>query len=138
MAIFGCAWAASPRHAELEGRDLPNDQGREREDPKDRDAESDDDFDFGSAEEAEVGSMEESESGHKGSSRKKEPMPIKLGRDDAIKGEKNEDELETVNSDESENRSNEAESVQMFNLDTLYQRRTKRKRSVKDLVRKQV
>ena len=47
--------------------------------------------------------MEESESGHKGSTRKKEPKPTKHGGDDAIMGEKTEDELETANSDESEN-----------------------------------
>ena len=34
--------------------------------------------------------------------------------EDAIKGEKTEDELETANSDETENRSEEAESVRMF------------------------
>ena len=39
---------------------------------------------------------------HKGSSRKKEPKPTKHGRDDAIKGEKTEDELEAANLDESE------------------------------------
>ena len=42
--------------------------------------------------------------------------------DDAIEGEKTEDELETANSDESENRSEEAESVRMFDSDTLNQR----------------
>ena len=55
-------------------------------------------------------------------------MPTKHGGDDAIKGEKTEDELETANSDESKNRSEEAESVGMFDLDTLNQPRTKRKR----------
>ena len=69
--------------------------------------------------------MEESESGHKGSSRKKEPEPTKLGGDDAIKGEKTKDELETTNSDESENLSKEAESVRMFDSDTLNQPRAK-------------
>ena len=44
-----------------------------------------------------------SESGHKGSSQKKEPKPTKHGGDDASKGEKIKDELETANSDESEN-----------------------------------
>ena len=50
------------------------------------------------------------------------------GGDDAIEGEKTEDELETANSDESENRSVEAESVQMFDSDTLNLPRPKRKR----------
>ena len=48
--------------------------------------------------------MDESESGHKGSSWKKEPKPTKHGGDETIKGEKTEDELETANSNESENR----------------------------------
>ena len=88
----------------LRGREyVPNDHGRGREVLKDRDAESDDEFDFGSAEEAEGGSAEESKSGHKGSNRKKEPKPAKHGGDEAIKGEKTEDEFETTNSDESEN-----------------------------------
>ena len=50
------------------------------------------------------------------------------GGDDAIEGEKTEDELETTNSDESKNRSEEAESVRMFDSDTLNQLRPKRKR----------
>ena len=41
--------------------------------------------------------MEESESGHKGSSQKKDPKPTKYRGYDAIKGEKNEDKLETAN-----------------------------------------
>ena len=48
--------------------------------------------------------------------------------DEAIKGEKTEDELETANSDGSENRSEVAKSVRMFHLDTLNQPRPKRKR----------
>ena len=50
------------------------------------------------------------------------------GGDNAIKGEKTEDELETANSDESENRSEVTESVQMFDSDTLNQPRPKRRR----------
>mgnify|MGYP000364908137 CR=1 FL=1 len=93
-----------------------------------RDAESNNEFEFGSAEEAEGGSAEESESEHKGSSRKKEPKPTKHGEDDTIKGEKTKDKLVTANSDERENRSEEAESVRMFDSDTLNQLRPKRKR----------
>ena len=95
---------------------------------RDRDTKSDDEFDFGSAEEAEGGSAEESESGHKGSSRRKEPKPTKHGGDDAIKGEKTEDELETANSDENENRSEVAESVRMFDSERPDQPRAKRRR----------
>ena len=87
----------------LRGRDVLNDHGRGREVPKDRDAESDDDFDFGSAEEAEGGSAEESESGRKGIIRKEEPKQAKHGGYEANKGKKTEDELETTNSDKSEN-----------------------------------
>ena len=84
---------------QLRGRTVLRDRAREQErSGRDRDTESDDKFDFGSAEEAEGGSVEESESG-----RKKEPKPTMHGGDDAIKGEKTEDELETANSDESEN-----------------------------------
>ena len=72
--------------------------------------------------------MEESESGHKGRSRKKEPKPTKHGGDDAIKGEKTENELEIANLDESKNRSEEAESVRMFDSDTPDQPRAKRRR----------
>ena len=50
------------------------------------------------------------------------------GGDDAIEGEKTEDELETANSDESENRSEVADSVRMFDSDTLNQPRPKWKR----------
>ena len=100
-------------------RDVPKDHTSGREVPKDYDTESDDEFDFGSAEEAEGGSAEESESGHKGNNRKKEPKPTKHGGDDAIK--------ETTNLDESENRSEEAEPVRMFDSDTLNQPRAKRK-----------
>ena len=88
----------------------------------------DDEFDFGSAEEAEGGSAEEFKNGHKGSNQKKEPKPAGHGGDEAIKGEKSEDELETANSDESENRSEDVESVRMFDSDTLNQLRAKRKR----------
>ena len=48
--------------------------------------------------------------------------------DDAIEGEKTEDKLETANSDESKNRTEGAESVRMFDSDTLNQPRPKRKR----------
>ena len=41
------------------------------------------------------------------------------GIDDAIKGERTGDELETANSDESKNRSEGDESVRMFDSDTL-------------------
>ena len=51
------------------------------------------------------------------------------GGDDVIKGEKTEDELETANSNENENRSEVAESVRMFDSDTLNQPRPKQKRS---------
>ena len=86
-------------------RDVQNDhtRGRDiskrREAPKDRNTESDDEFDFGLAEEAEGESTEDFEKGHKGSSRKKKLKQTKLGGDEAIKGEKTEDELETTNSD---------------------------------------
>ena len=113
----------------LRGRDVPNDHRRGREVPKDSEIESNNEFDFGSAEESKGGSAEESKSGHKGSSRKKEPKPTKHGGDEAIKGEKTEDELETTNSDESENRLEEVESVWMIDLDALNQPRAKRKRS---------
>ena len=113
----------------LRGRRVSRDQAREQErSGRDRDTESDDEFDFGSVEEVDGGSAEKSESGHKGSSRKKEPKPTMHGGDDAIKGEKTEDKLETANLDESENRSEEAESVRMFDSDTLNQPRPKRKR----------
>ena len=95
----------------LRGRDVPNNHRREREVLKDRNAESDGEFYYRSVEEAEGGSAEDSENGHKGSSQKKEPKKAKHGRDEIIKGEKTEDELKTANSDESENRSEEAESV---------------------------
>ena len=112
----------------LSGRDVLDDHGRGREVPKDRDVESNDEFDFGLAEEAEGKSAEESKSGRKGNSEKKEPKPTKHGGDEAIKGKKTEDELERANSDERENRSEEAESVRMFDSDTLNQPRAKRKR----------
>ena len=110
-------------------KDVPNDHTRGREVAADRDTESEDEFDFRLAEEAEHGSAEEeSESGHKGSSRKKKLKPTNRGGDEAIKGEKTEDELETANSNERENRSKEAESVRMFDSDTRNQPRAKRKR----------
>ena len=96
---------------------------------KDRDAESDDEFDLGSAEEAEGGSAEESESGREGSSRKKETNPAKHGVDKAIKGKKTEDKLETTNSVESENRSEEANSVLMFDSETPNQLKAMRRKS---------
>ena len=112
----------------LRGRTVPNDQAREQERSGDRDTESDVEFDFGSAEEAERGPAEMSGNGQKGSSRRREPKPTIHRRDDAIEGEKTEDELETANSDESENRSEGADSVRMFDSDTLNQPRPKRKR----------
>ena len=88
----------------LRGSRVSRDEGREKErSGRNPDTESDDEFDFGSVEEAESGSVEESKIGHKGSSRKEEPKPTMHGGDEAIKGEKTEDELETANSDESEN-----------------------------------
>ena len=113
----------------LRGRTASRDQAREQErSGRDRDTKSDDEFDFGSAEEAERGSAEKSGSGQKGSSRRREPKPTTHRGDDAIEGEKTKDELETANSDKSENRSVEAESVRMFDSDTLNQPRPKRKR----------
>ena len=72
-------------------------------------------------------------SGQKGSSQRREPKPTMHRGNDTIKGEKTEDELETANSDESGNRaegaeSEGAESVRMFDSDTLNQPRRKRKR----------
>ena len=120
--ILGCAWVASPWHAELEGERSPErpwkEAGKERKRP---DAESDDEFDFGSAGEAKGGSAEEFESGRKGSSWKKEPKPAKHGGDEVVKGEKTKDSLEKTNSDESENRSEEGDSVLMFDSETLNQ-----------------
>ena len=112
----------------LRGRTFPNDQAREQERSRDRDTESDDEFDFGSAEEVEGGSAKKSGSGQKGSSRRRESKPTKHRGDYAIKGEKTEDKLETANSDDSENRSEEAETVRMFDSDTLNQPRPKWKR----------
>ena len=106
----------------LRWRRVSRDRAREQERSG---TESDNEFDFGSAEEAEGGSTEESESGHKGSSRRKETKPTKHGGDDAIKGEKTEDELETASSDESEDRSEVAKSVRMFDSDTPDQPRAK-------------
>ena len=59
---------------------------------------------------------------------REQPKPTMHWEDAAIKGEKTEDELESANSDESEDRSEEAESVRMFDSDTLNQPRPKRKR----------
>ena len=114
----------------LRGRRASKDQAREQErSGRDRDTtESDDEFDFGSAEEAEGGSAEKSRSGQKGSSRRREPKPTMHRGDEAIKGKKTEDELETAKSEGSENRSEVAKSVRMFHLDTLNQPRPKRKR----------
>ena len=110
-----------------------NDQAREQErSGRDRDTESNDEFDLGSAEEAERGPAEKSGYGQKGSSQRREPKPTMHRGDDAIKGEKTEDELETANSDESENRSEGAESVRMFDSDTLNQPRPKRKRRLQE------
>ena len=130
----GGTGAESPRiptslKLSLRGREVPKDQAAEQErSGRDCDTESDDEFDFGSAEEAERGPAEMSGSGQKGSSQRREPKPTLRGRDDAIEGETTEDELETANSDESENRSEEADSVRMFDSDTLNQPRPKRKR----------
>ena len=129
-AILGCARVASLRRAELEGEkslERPR-KGARKERKRPQHTKSDDEFNFGSVEEAEGGSVEMSESGHKGSSQKKESKAVNHGGDEAIKGKKTEDELETANSDESENRSEEAESVQVFDSDTLSQPRAKRKR----------
>ena len=63
-----------------------------------------------------------------GNNRKKEPEPTKHRRDEANKGEKTKDDLETTNSDESENRSEKADSVQMFDSETLNQLKAKRKK----------
>ena len=99
---------------------VPDDQAREQErSGGDRDTESDDEFDFGSAEEVEGGPTEKSGCGQNGSSRRRESKPSMHWGDDAIKGERTEDELETTNSDESENQSEVAELVRMFDSDTL-------------------
>ena len=128
--------------------DVPNLRGREVEVPKDQageqersgrdcDTESDDEFDLefdlGSAEEVERGPAGKSGCGRKGSSRRRELKPTTHGEDDAIEGEKTEDELETANSDKSENRSEEAESVRMFDSDTLNQPRPKREAVMQDI-----
>ena len=47
---------------------------------------------------------------------------------DVVKGLKTKDELETTNLDESENRSEEADSVQMFDLETPNQLKAKWKK----------
>ena len=113
----------------LWGRRVLRGRAREQErSAKDRDTESDFEFDFGSAEEAEGGSAEKFGSGQKGSNQRREPKPTKHGGDDAIKGEKTKDKLETTNLDESKNRLEVAESVRMFDSDTLNQPRLKRKR----------
>ena len=113
----------------LRGRKFPKDQAAEHErSGRDCDTESDVEFDLGSAEEAERGPAEKSRYGQNGSSQRREPKPTMHRGDDAIEGEKTEDELETANSDESENRSEEAESVRMCDSDMLNQPRPKRKR----------
>jgi hypothetical protein len=116
----------------LRGRKVPKDQAAEHERSGRDDTESNDEFDLGSAEEAERGPAEMSGSGQKGSSQRKELKPTIHRGDDAIEGEKTEDELETANSDESENRSEVAESVQMFDSDTLNQPRPKRRRRLQE------
>ena len=84
-------------------KEVPQDHGREHERRgKDRDAESDDEFDFGSLGEGEGES--------------------------ADKGNKTEDGLETTNSDERENRSEEAESVMVFDLMTPNQPKAMRRK----------
>ena len=114
--------------------DVPNLRGRrvrareQERSGKDRDTESDAKFDFGSAEEAEGGSAEKFGCGQKGSSRRRKPKPTMHWEDAAIKGEKTEDKLDTGNSDESKNQSEDVESVRMFDSDTLNQPRPKRKR----------
>ena len=95
----------------LRGREVPKDQAAEHERSGRDDSESDVEFDLGSAEEAERGPAGMSGCGQKGSSRRREPKPTMHWGDDAIKGEKTEDELETANSNERENRSEVAESV---------------------------
>ena len=103
----------------LRGREVPKDQAAEQErSGRDCNTESDE-FDFGSAEEAECGPAEMSGSGQKGSSGRREPKPTIHRGDDAIEGEKTEDELETANSGKCEYRSEEADSVRMFDSDTL-------------------
>ena len=57
----------------------------------------------------------------------RESKPTMHEGDDAIEGEKIEDKWEVANWDESENRSEEAESVRMFDSDTLNQPRPKRR-----------
>ena len=94
------------------------------------------------AEETEGGSAEEFENGREGSSRKKEPESAKHGRDEANKGEKaktetwsdvvkglkTKDELETANSVDSGNRSEEDDSVRMFDSKTPNQLKVKQKK----------
>ena len=98
----------------LRGREVPKDQAAEHERSGRDDTESSDEFDLGSAEEAERGPAEMSSYGQKGSSQRREPKPTMHRGDDAIEGEKTEDELETANSDKSENRSEVADSFRMF------------------------
>ena len=94
------------------GREVPQDHRREQErSGSDRDAKSDDDFDFESVEEAEGGSAEESTSECGGNSRKEEPKPAEQGVDEANQGEKA----------KSENESETADSVRIFDLETLNQ-----------------
>ena len=51
-----------------------------------------------------------------------------MGGDEANKGEKTKDELETTSSDESEKRSEEVDSVQMFDSEMPNQLKAKRKK----------
>ena len=88
-------------------REVPKDHGREQE---------------------RSGSAEESIRGHERRIQKKELKPAKHGGDEANKGEKTKDALETVNSNESGNRSEEANSVLMFDSETANQLKAKRKK----------
>ena len=113
----------------LRRREVPQDHRRKQErSGSHRDIESDDEFDFWSVAEAGGGSTKESESGREGNNCKEEPKPAKHGVDEANKGEKTKDELDTANSDESENRTVEADSVRMFGSKTSNQLKAKRKK----------
>ena len=79
----------------LRGRQVPQDHRREQERSRSHRTESEEEFDFRSVEEAEGGPVEEAKSGREGSIRKKESKPAKHGGDEANKGEKTKDELET-------------------------------------------
>ena len=118
----------------LRGRKNPKDHKREHEKSgSDCDAESAVEFDFGSVEEAEGGSAKEFKSGHGGNNRREEPKSADQGGDeskkgknaktkicsDVMKGHKIEDELETANSDKSRGEAETADSIRMFDLETL-------------------